>query len=661
MVTGFGQWANSVKAHTVLRDIARKEIERLRPASRLAEVTEIISTEKKVMVRFVGESNIVPVPYTSTAPANVGQWVRVGGTTHDRYVEDVIGTTLSESRLDDAEKRIGSLMESVVGPGWEEDDDGEPGTFTGIISEYFGGIESNATDALGLAGTASTKADQAQSTAEGAQTTAENAQTTASNANTTAGQAQQTASDANAAASGAVQAAEDADEKATLAQQIADQITNNINALGQGVAEGVNNVAVVFDTIANIFGTATNAESKAIETQTKLQELIGSNEAGASGGKSGSDDFERPNSTTLGPNWSTQTVLGNLTLQIEDGNVRLLGGSDTTLAYAMWVGANDVISDYVQTTMVVGGGWGAAGTMYDYIFARWDGLYSGTGQDTTPRNCWAARLEKSGVVTLIRIVNGSMVEFGSHDIGNTSVGDVMSLRCGSYTDERQITVVYNGEPIISYTDSNDISMMGPAYRKHGFSMFASNVFGIQRPARIASYSFSDIPGGGVILGKGFKYYRTNTNAVTTPAGSLLPTTVFDAMVMSATIEPPGGSYAWGQGEFIIPLEGWWEFTFTFGGTTPSIAANGALDVEPRLYYGQGSLNQFIEMENVRIPRGSTSSGAVTTGPLVSSIRRYCIVGERVAPGNGASGNNMANLTGAADGNRTAFSGILLSP
>ncbi|ANA85999.1 tail protein [Gordonia phage Demosthenes] len=654
------EYAVTAAVRDVIKTIARNEIQKARPASRLAAVQSIDPVDRSAQVIFVGETEPVRVPYTSKAPAFTGQFVRIGGTTHDRYIEDVIGQDFTSLELEKTKESVGKLMEAAYGEGWFEADPEELGI---TIGEYLTSLDNQgAVDALAQT------VEQVETTANNASTAAGQAQTTANNASTAAGQASSDAStalgkanDAEAAAGAASSQAGAASSLAEAVQTVTQQIANNINALGEGVAEGVADVADIFATIGNIFGTAINAESKAIETQTKLQELIGSNEAGASGGKSGSDDFERPNSTTLGPNWVTQTMAGDLTLQIEDGNVRLLGGSDTTLAYARWVGSNDVISDYVQTTMVVGGGWGAAGTMYDYIFARWDGLFSGSGENTTPLNCWAARLEKSGVVTLIRVVNGSMVEFGSHDIGSTAIGDVMSLRCGSYTHSRQITVVYNGEPIISYTDLTEVSMMGPAYRKHGFSMFASNVFGVQRPARIASYSFSDIPGGGIILGKGFKYYRTNTNTVTTPAASLLPTSVFDSMIMSPAIEPPGGSYAWGQGEFIIPIEGWWEFTFTFGGTTPSIAANGALDVEPRLYYGQGTLNQFIEMENQRIPRGATSSGSVTTGPLVSSIRRYCIVGERVAPGNGPSGNHMANLTGAADGNRTAFSGILLSP
>ncbi|WAA19561.1 minor tail protein [Gordonia phage GalacticEye] len=139
MATGFGEWGNSVKVHQVLQQIARNEVERLRPASRLAEVTSIDQEAKKVMVKFVGETNEVPVPFNSTAPANIGQWVRVGGTTHDRYVEDVIGESATDRRLGFAEEQIGALLAEVVGPDYSQKDAEELGTTIGEYFESVGG------------------------------------------------------------------------------------------------------------------------------------------------------------------------------------------------------------------------------------------------------------------------------------------------------------------------------------------------------------------------------------------------------------------------------------------------------------------------------------------------------------------------------------------
>lgn len=140
MATGFGNWANTVQVHSVLKKIAQNEVERLRPASRLAEVTSINSDDKTLLVKFVGEANEVLVPFTSVSPSNIGQWVRVGGTTHDRYVEDVIGTTDTESRLKDVENYVNQVMTSILGDEWAGDDDGESNTFLTRITDFFGGL-----------------------------------------------------------------------------------------------------------------------------------------------------------------------------------------------------------------------------------------------------------------------------------------------------------------------------------------------------------------------------------------------------------------------------------------------------------------------------------------------------------------------------------------
>ncbi|AKJ71818.1 hypothetical protein TIN4_21 [Tsukamurella phage TIN4] len=152
MATGFGEWANTVQAHKVLTQIAANEVQRLRPASRLAEVTAIDTIDKSLMVRFVGETNEVRVPYTSTSPANTGQYVRVGGTMHDRHVEDVVGTTATEARLADTENHVDSLMTSILGNEWANDDDGESGSFIDRITDFFGSLGGNNEDLLGLIG-----------------------------------------------------------------------------------------------------------------------------------------------------------------------------------------------------------------------------------------------------------------------------------------------------------------------------------------------------------------------------------------------------------------------------------------------------------------------------------------------------------------------------
>lgn len=137
MATGFGNWANSLAAHQVLTQIAQREVERMRPATRMAEVVSIDKENRSLDVKFIGEQEAVRVPYTSTAPANPGQYVMIGGTTHDRHVEDVIGQTDVDSRLAYAEEGLNSVMVAVAGDEWANDD---PDVLSGKIEDFFGNL-----------------------------------------------------------------------------------------------------------------------------------------------------------------------------------------------------------------------------------------------------------------------------------------------------------------------------------------------------------------------------------------------------------------------------------------------------------------------------------------------------------------------------------------
>lgn len=137
MATGFGNWANSIAAHQVFKQIAQTEIERARPATRQAEVVSIDKGNKVVDVKFIGEQEAVTVPYTSTAPARAGQIVAVGGSVHDRHVVDVIGETDVDSRLSFAEEGLNTLMTTVAGNEWANKD---PDVLGGELQDFFGNL-----------------------------------------------------------------------------------------------------------------------------------------------------------------------------------------------------------------------------------------------------------------------------------------------------------------------------------------------------------------------------------------------------------------------------------------------------------------------------------------------------------------------------------------
>lgn len=105
-MAGLEDYETTLKIEESIRRIVRSELESARPPTRIAEVVAIDRVNRKVTVIFTGELEEVVVPYLGTGPAVEGQFVRVGGTTHDRYVEDVVGESENESRIVELEKEL---------------------------------------------------------------------------------------------------------------------------------------------------------------------------------------------------------------------------------------------------------------------------------------------------------------------------------------------------------------------------------------------------------------------------------------------------------------------------------------------------------------------------------------------------------------------------
>lgn len=98
-MTDFEDYETTIKIEAALTTIVKRELANLKPPTRMAQVASIDRENRRVNVVFTGEVEEVTVPYLGTAPAEVGQFVRIGGTTHDRYVEDVAGEAESEARI----------------------------------------------------------------------------------------------------------------------------------------------------------------------------------------------------------------------------------------------------------------------------------------------------------------------------------------------------------------------------------------------------------------------------------------------------------------------------------------------------------------------------------------------------------------------------------
>lgn len=137
MTGSLSDWATSIEFRNIIKGIVEDTLQKKRPDPRIAEVTGIDRTTRTLAVRFIGETEDVQVPYTSVAPANIGQFVRIGGTTHDRHVEDVVGQTELEVRSTITEGRVKAILDTVT-PDWEDTAVDDLPEKTG---SYFTGVE----------------------------------------------------------------------------------------------------------------------------------------------------------------------------------------------------------------------------------------------------------------------------------------------------------------------------------------------------------------------------------------------------------------------------------------------------------------------------------------------------------------------------------------
>lgn len=89
-------------------------LEKSRPKPRYATVVTINTETKTCNVRFLGESDIVGVPYTSIVPNEVGQTVRIEGVPGDRYITGIRGTSEQEAALRAARDDLDSNISATA-------------------------------------------------------------------------------------------------------------------------------------------------------------------------------------------------------------------------------------------------------------------------------------------------------------------------------------------------------------------------------------------------------------------------------------------------------------------------------------------------------------------------------------------------------------------
>lgn len=107
-MASFDDYDTAFRVRNLVKQTAKNEIDKQRPAPRYAIVKTIDKEDRSVGVVFVGddEDNIVRVPYNSVAPSAIGQAVKIGGPANDRVVEDTRGPDESEARIEALETQL---------------------------------------------------------------------------------------------------------------------------------------------------------------------------------------------------------------------------------------------------------------------------------------------------------------------------------------------------------------------------------------------------------------------------------------------------------------------------------------------------------------------------------------------------------------------------
>lgn len=99
-------FSTAQKIEKTIRNIAKSEIDKQRPAPRYAVVDSIDLEDRSVMARFIGESDAVRIPFLDVIPSTIGQEVRVTGIGSDRAVDGIRGTSDAEARVAQLEAQV---------------------------------------------------------------------------------------------------------------------------------------------------------------------------------------------------------------------------------------------------------------------------------------------------------------------------------------------------------------------------------------------------------------------------------------------------------------------------------------------------------------------------------------------------------------------------
>ncbi|WAA19741.1 minor tail protein [Mycobacterium phage Shweta] len=345
---------------------------------------------------------------------------------------------------------------------------------------------------------------------------------------------------------GAQDAAEALTNLATLANNLLHNPGAVLGQIGQDLVENLEDdladagdaIADVFDDIRDTWRDIFNAitgrnetTSSRDEAAAQVAELAATTAANAallaqlqaiadgdgSGGVSGSDDFERVNTTGIGPGWdesySVSTATGGM-YQIADGHQAELVPVGSSTQSGLFLRSLDqpdakTETNFQKVTLVLGTKVAGANAI--------DRIYGRVSDDGT-QYVFAELGQGLSFPTRIRlgynIGAGEVITYSGELNAARSPGQIWSLLCGTGANARVFGLALGGSTIAGWTDSGNVSGMGAGFRRWGWGGASATFVGaLKLPSSITRVTIADntpVP----VLGTTFRAYRANTTAVT---------------------------------------------------------------------------------------------------------------------------------------------------
>ncbi|QHB41288.1 minor tail protein [Mycobacterium phage KilKor] len=344
---------------------------------------------------------------------------------------------------------------------------------------------------------------------------------------------------------GVQDAAEALSNLATLANNLLHNPGAVLGQIGQDLVENLEDdladagdaIADVFDDIRNTWRDIFNAiTGRSQDTTTReeaaaqVAELAATTAANAAllaqlqaiadgegnGGVTGSDDFERENTTDIGPGWdqaySASTATGGKYV-IADGHQAALvpvGSATQNGRFTRSLDQPDARTetDFQKVTIVLGTQVAQSNAV--------DRIYGRVSDDGT-QYVFAELGQGNSFPTRIRlgynIGAGEVITYSGESSVARSPGQIWALLCGSGANARVFGMSLGGSTIAGWSDTGNVTGLGVGFRRWGWGGASATFFGaLKLPSAITRVTVADntpVP----VLGTTFRAYRASTSAV----------------------------------------------------------------------------------------------------------------------------------------------------